>query len=324
MDVSVIVPVYNVEQYLARCLDSLLGQTTDVSYEILCIDDASPDGSSQILAQYTSSHSETIRVIRNEENLGLGESRDRGVVHARGELVMFIDSDDYVEPDYIQTYVQAFRERPCDIVIGGYIETSSEKERQRLLPHSEWTPLCFSAAWAKLFRRRYLVDNQLKYGSFRYAEDTYFSLRSLALDPSYHIIDYAGYHYCLNPTSITREKAFDKNLERTLSALYDAFMTEVNFDSLPLKKQHMVEYSYIADMLSTILLFNKGCGRDRMSDKTDFFLSDLQKRFPDYRKNPYMGFFKPRGQRLKTRIGVGTFKWADRIGLSRKLFSLFS
>ena len=73
MKVSVIVPVYNVEQYLARCLDSILAQTYD-DYEIICVNDCSPDNSSTILSEYVSKHSDRIKVITNEVNLGLGLS----------------------------------------------------------------------------------------------------------------------------------------------------------------------------------------------------------------------------------------------------------
>ena len=71
MKVSVIVPVYNVEQYLARCLDSILAQTYH-DYEIICVNDCSPDNSSAILSEYASKHSDRIKVITNEVNLGLG------------------------------------------------------------------------------------------------------------------------------------------------------------------------------------------------------------------------------------------------------------
>lgn len=104
--VSVIIPVYNVEKYLRRCLNSVLRQTYD-DYEIICVNDKSPDNSDKILEQYAGKFPDRISVYTNEENLGLGRTRERGIRHAEGEYVMFIDSDDYIKSDYIETYVSA-------------------------------------------------------------------------------------------------------------------------------------------------------------------------------------------------------------------------
>lgn len=324
MDVSVIVPVYNVEKYLARCLDSLLAQATSASYEILCINDCSPDGSLRILEDYQQRFPDRIRLLENEKNVGLGATRDHGVREATGDYLMFIDSDDYVKDDYIEHYMNAMESGPCDIVIGGYIDTDGEREQVRLLPHSLWTELCFSAAWAKMYRREFVERNSLRFTSARYAEDTLFNLDVFALDARCTIIDYAGYCYYANPGSITRERGRDRQLEQTMSAIYAQFLKSDTYRTLDEGKRQMVEYSYIADMLSTILLFSKGCGAECMAQKHRFFKEDLNAKFPRYRSNPHLGFFKPKGQRPKIRVGVGIFSILDRLGLSGQLFRLFS
>ena len=86
--VSVIIPVYNVERYLRRCLNSVLVQTYD-DYEIICVNDKSPDNSDRILAQYVRKFPDKIKVYTNEENLGLGRTREKGLRHAEGKYVMF-------------------------------------------------------------------------------------------------------------------------------------------------------------------------------------------------------------------------------------------
>lgn len=322
--VSVIVPVYNVEEYLVRCLDSLINQTTDAPYEIICVNDCSPDNSTAILEDYALCFPNLIRVLANAQNVGLGATRDHGIEEARGEYLMFIDSDDYVREDYIEQYLAAMENNPCDVIIGGYIDTDGSNEQVRFLPHSPWTELSFSAAWAKLYRRDFVAANGLKFTGIRYAEDTLFSLNAFACNAQCTIIDYAGYYYFANPSSITRDKRQDRKLEKALSALYGDFIASAAFLRLASEKRRMVEYSYIADMLSTILLFSKGCEKAEMKRKHDFFIADLQKKFPDYRENPHLGLFKPTGQRNKIRLGVGMFRWADRLGLSNMLFMLFA
>lgn len=321
--VSVIVPVYNVEKYLARCLDSLLAQDTNVDYEVICINDCSPDGSLRILEDYQQRFPGRIHVLENKENIGLGATRDHGVREAAGNYLMFIDSDDYVKSDYIERYMDAMKASPCDIVIGGYIDTDGTKESPRLLPHSPWTELCFSAAWAKMYRRTFVEEHGLKFTAIRYAEDTLFNLNAFALDARCTIIDYAGYCYFANPSSITRENRHDKRLERELSALYRSFVASDAFERLSQDRRQMVEYSYVADMLSTILLFSRRCGRQLMLEKYAFFKDDLETIFPNYRRNPYLTLRGPIGQRTSIRRGVSAFMMADKLHLSKQLFTLF-
>lgn len=93
---SFIVPVYNVEKYLSRCLDSLLSQNYQ-NYEIICVNDGSPDNSADILQAYQEKH-DNISVI-NQENKGLGGARNTGLQYASGDYIWFVDSDDWIEPD---------------------------------------------------------------------------------------------------------------------------------------------------------------------------------------------------------------------------------
>ncbi len=96
MKLSVIVPAYNVEKFLPRCLDSLLRQGLEVGeYEVICVNDGSPDNCAQILAEYEQKYPGIFRVI-TQENRGLGEARNTGMKVAQGEYIAFVDSDDYV------------------------------------------------------------------------------------------------------------------------------------------------------------------------------------------------------------------------------------
>lgn len=98
-DVSVIVPVYNVEKYVEKCLKSLLAQDCDCSYEIVVVDDGSRDGSPAIVDRIAEG-SDIIRVFR-QPNSGVSAARNSALAHARGKYVLFVDSDDYVEPNFI-------------------------------------------------------------------------------------------------------------------------------------------------------------------------------------------------------------------------------
>ena len=94
--VSVIVPVYNVEQYIKRCLKSILDQSWQ-DFEILCVDDCGQDQSISIIEQMQKEYPQKIKILYGEQNMGLGAARDRGMKAASGEYIAFIDSDDYLK-----------------------------------------------------------------------------------------------------------------------------------------------------------------------------------------------------------------------------------
>ena len=111
--VSVIVPVYNVERYLRRCLDSILGQTMP-DWEAICVDDGSPDGSASILAEYAERDSR-FRIL-TKENGGLSSARNAGTAWARGEFVNYVDSDDFIHPQTFELAVALAERDRSDIV----------------------------------------------------------------------------------------------------------------------------------------------------------------------------------------------------------------
>jgi glycosyltransferase involved in cell wall biosynthesis len=116
--VSIVIPVYNAENSLRKCLDSLIGQTfTD--YEIILINDGSKDKSQEIIDEYAEKYPTKIRSY-TQVNCGVAVTRNRGIGYAEGEYLLFIDNDDYVKKDYIEKYVNEIRSKNVDVVIGGY------------------------------------------------------------------------------------------------------------------------------------------------------------------------------------------------------------
>ena len=122
MMISVIVPVYKMEDYLCRCVDSILKQTY-ADYEVILVDDGSPDGSGRICDDYASKFAQ-VRVI-HKENGGLSDARNAGILQAAGEYVTFIDSDDYVTETYLSELVRLLREKGAEIACGSFVYVSS-------------------------------------------------------------------------------------------------------------------------------------------------------------------------------------------------------
>ena len=206
--VSIVIPVYNVEQYLEACLDSVLTQTLR-DIDIICVDDGSPDRCPQILDEYAAKDSR-ITVI-HKENGGLSSARNAAYPHIRGEYTLFVDSDDFIEPSLCEkTVVVADREQ-ADMTLFLYRFTS---------PLRDWTPLedflaerPFSeidtvtllrhmTAWSKLWRSRFLLDNQITFPEGLCYEDNVAHWKALALDPVLALVPEKLYWYRVNPDSI--------------------------------------------------------------------------------------------------------------------------
>lgn len=176
MKVSVIVPVYNVAPYLARCLDSLLSQTLS-DLEIIVVNDGSTDESAAILADYVQRYGNRIRAFL-KENGGQGSARNLGIRNATGEYIGFVDADDYVASDMFERMYQTAVQSDADMVTCDYYYITSEsKKRVSLYKPSTQTDMFFNpwaAPWNKLYRRSIIVDNEVFFPELRAYEDTAF------------------------------------------------------------------------------------------------------------------------------------------------------
>lgn len=118
-DLSFIIPVYNCEQYIGYCLDTILNQKTKYSYEVICVNDGSKDNSLKVLEEYQRKYPE-VMVVVDQPNGGASKARNTGIDHAQGEYLAFVDSDDYVFDNYIEALMDRAKSANADIVQAGY------------------------------------------------------------------------------------------------------------------------------------------------------------------------------------------------------------
>ena len=116
--VTLIIPVYNSEKYIGKCLDSILNQTY-TNFEILVVNDGSKDNSQKVIEEYQNKYPDKIIAI-NQENKGVSKTRNESIKKASGDYIMFIDNDDFLDSDYIETFITEAEKGDYDVVLGGY------------------------------------------------------------------------------------------------------------------------------------------------------------------------------------------------------------
>lgn len=218
--ISVIVPVYNVEKYLSRCIDSLIRQSYS-NIEILLVDDGSKDESLSICKEYEAKDSR-IHVF-HKENEGLGLTRNYGVEQATGEYITFVDSDDYLTLDAIDSMVKKAVETDADVVIASHYYKNKKQEielserlycgteiKEILMVHmmgnngNQLDALSYTA-WGKLYKKEIFTKNRLLFPSERKLiwEDLAFSVEAYPLCEKVYILHKPVYYYCFNEGSLT-------------------------------------------------------------------------------------------------------------------------
>lgn len=315
-DASVIIPAYNVEQFLPRCLDSLINQRTSYSYEIVCVDDCGSDHSLSVLTDYQSRYPDTIRVIQNARNKGAGLSRDAGIAAARGKYILFVDGDDYVADDYLQTYIET-ADKGFDIVVGGYTKDIDGDYTPYRVPDSIWCIVTYAIGCAKLFKRSFLLEHDVRFSSIRCGEDIYFNLSALCARPTYKVIDYVGYRYVLNRESATSSIRPDQKFELHIVDIYRKFLAD--HPTLPMDSNEfrLVEYSYLANIVNSLFVYDRGCEREELMSRYQAVRKATSAMFPSYLSNPYGWLPRSKGQPLKIRLGVSGYLLLVRLGLDR-------
>jgi len=228
--VSVVIPVFNTEKYLRRCLNSITSQTYH-DIEIIIINDCSPDNAENIIMEFMINDSR-IRYLKNDNNLGLGMSRDKGICFSEGKYIMFVDSDDFIQHSAIENCVELIEKYDSDLVEFKfkyyregdaidldqkcceyrieYIEVLNKNKDFVLLDKK-----IDDVYWNKLYKTAIIKKNGLEFRE-RYFEDTPFTKAYLFNSNKVIIISLVLYYYSVNSLSITRSL----NLQKVISAVY--------------------------------------------------------------------------------------------------------
>lgn len=297
--VSIIVPCYNVEQYLPRCLESLVHQTLD-NIEIICINDGSPDGCINILRKYESCYPDKIIII-DKNNEGVWRGRWDGIAIARGEYIGFLDSDDYAEPNFIEDLYTAAKKCDADLAVGGFsrIDIASGKKmshemcslRSSFNVKNEPGRLIElnGAPWNKLFHAGILKTMHDLQKPPAVLDDLLFHLLAyLNTNGNVVFVPRSLVNYVVRSDSIINTITQEK-----LQTGYDAF--------LEVKHLYQVEHANteLIQALDTIAFLHLGISMSfrlsydkaiNLNDSISYTTQYLNENFPSWNRSPYTTF----------------------------------
>lgn len=218
--VSVIVPVYNVEKYVVKCLKSLISQTYD-NVQIIIVNDGSSDRSLEIVEKYKNIDNRI--EVYDKKNGGLSDARNVGIKHAKGEFICFVDSDDWVSNDYVETLISMFEEK-VDITCGGFVyyynsrkivcmehmknKVLSNKEAMKALCDGKWMT---NHVWNKMYRRKLFSEIQFEVG--RHFEDIYIMHQLFARANKVACTDKIIYYYSMRDDSIIHQNSAQNEMD---------------------------------------------------------------------------------------------------------------
>ena len=321
--VSVIVPVYNSEKYIERCLNSILEQNYN-DFELIVINDGSKDKSLEILKDYQNKFPQIITLI-DQENMGVAKTRNNAIKMAKGKYIIFIDNDDFIDKDYIETFVKEAEKEEFDVVLGGYRRPNEKGEiiKELKVPQEEWAKFMIFAPWARIYKKEYLIQNDIEFLSTNIGEDVFFNIQAMLISEKIKIIDYIGYNWFFNTESVSNTT--QKNIQNLqVFELLNSCYNVLKEKNILEKNYEIVEMYFIRYIVWFLLFSTKKVKYNIIKIEYEKIFKWLEERFPNYQKNKLLGINKPKGEIANVRITVYLFMLAHKLKLGKVMLAIYS
>lgn len=322
--VSIIMPCYNTDKYLKKTMDSIFGQSFK-DFELIMVDDGSTDDTPSLLDGYAERYPDIIRVF-HKENGGQSTARNLALEKAKGEYILFWDSDDYAEVDYIERLVTTAVANDSEVVLSGshYIDENGVVIENLNYPVDRFPnyPLRRLSPHGKLYRRDFLDRHNIRFVPGKLYEDNPFNIKALFLCRNLVILPYTGHYQVVHPGSsmsstLTPDKVPFDALEEAF-AYVGEHKDEVN-------NYGVFEFTALSFLTYFIFLGNRehmqaalhkyrGCkySKTLVDSLCDYALRVVPEKLPGYRHNPHVGIFREKELQFRHRAGVWLFVWLIR------------
>ena len=280
--VSIVVPIYNTENYLEKCINSLTQQSYS-NIEIIAVDDGSPDGSGRKIEKLAKSD-EKIRVF-HKENGGLSSARNYGIKKAKGEFICLVDSDDYVKRDFVAVMLENVLRNKADVAVIGYNDYLPEKQivsgegaAVSLLTKQENIDV---VAWNKMYRRELFTKNDIWYPEGQNYEDCLTTYKLLARAQTVTYIEKSLYCYVDRARSITKNDKKEEKLkvrEQAAKEAIDYFKNEEDLLQAAKVSLLLSKYAFLDFAISGVI------SKDYKKEAINW----LKKNVKNYRSNKFL------------------------------------
>nr|MBC9203186.1 glycosyltransferase [Paenibacillus sp. PL91] len=302
MKLSVIIPVYNAEPYIKRCIDSLLKQTIE-DYELIFVNDGSTDNSKEIIEHYQKNNAQILLI--NQGNKGVSLARNAGLAAASGEYVGFVDADDDIEPDMYEKLYAAAKSGDCDVVVsnfeselnGHYLITrypfpvdvvlSAADIQKQILPFFLKSEQ-LNTACNKIYRNALIQEHEIVFpAKVALGEDGIFNIYFFSHARKLKYVDYTGYHYRETAESATRNVAvkdyFGRAVEVYAAELPSCYLNAMSGASI----QQLKAVKLIHSVMAYIHIYLEPSSNMRFADKIHYVKRmilhpDVRKALPVY------------------------------------------
>ena len=245
---SIIVPVYNVEKYLPKCLESLIKQTLK-DIEIICVNDGSMDNSLTILKEFASKDSR-IRIINNQHQ-GVAKTRNTGIEQSTGEYIGFVDSDDYIDIDFFEKLYNSATKSNSDIAIASILKhknffniyNAKYTKEETAITIQDKIKLCedkkhfFFYAWNKIYHSGFIKENNIKFSEGQIYEDVMFAIKALYYSNKIISVYGTKYHYIEHENSLTKYKDKTGEKEQDLIKAYSELQEFCNSKNIEIPER---------------------------------------------------------------------------------------
>lgn len=313
--ISVIIPTYNAEKYILSCLHALETQTYS-NLEIIMINDGSKDSTNEKIENFLKSSSLDVLYI-SQKNHGQAYCRNRGIDAATGDYIAFIDSDDHIEPDYLEQLYKTAETYHADVVNCGYRTVKedgtilSEVSVSPFAPVTDYGRAGIFVVWAKLFRTSFLKKQKIKFPENKLYEDVPFSIAAKFHAGCVKSIDYIGYSYIQHSNSTmtsTRIQTVKFPFEELTDVISDLKKDSVS-DSFEL------EFEVLHFFTGFLFLYCKKLPAKELFTFCSYAKKLLKDYFPHFYKNPYLGLTHAKELPLYYRIAILIFAITMRLHL---------
>ncbi len=286
--VSIVVPVYNVEKYIRKCLESIIKQSLK-EIEIIVVNDGATDSSQEIIDEFVLKYPKVIHSLV-KKNGGLSDARNFGMTYCRGEYIGFIDSDDYVRSDMYEKMYYKAKEENSDIVVCDYYKSYALKteliKAKKFIDKKDMFIDTLAAAWNKIYRRELLVKTGVNFPKGLIYEDTEFFCKLIPyVDVMSYVPEPFVYYVQRSGSIINAQNSKIEQIFQVLDNILGYYKDKNLYDEYKCELEYFCVRILLGSSMERICRIEEKRMRDNLLFKTQ---EHIYSKFPKWKKNRYL------------------------------------